>query len=151
VHPREISFTAARRAVISSVRSGAATASLPAALTAANRDAILAGLARRRVQVDRHRHRDRKTKARLGFPHGGPGMPHAHRTSPDQRLRHHSGLTSRRPRSRAVTSNAVEPAAALERHPGHRHALTQRHHPPIGKDRRAHPRSCATKWHWDLT
>jgi len=45
VHPREISFTAARRAVISSVRSGAATASLPAALTAANRDAILAGLA----------------------------------------------------------------------------------------------------------
>jgi len=25
--------------------------------------------------VDRHRHRDRKTKARLGFPHDGPGMP----------------------------------------------------------------------------
>jgi hypothetical protein len=74
VHPREISFTAARRAVISSVRSGAATASLPAALTAANRDAILAGLARRRVQVDRHRHRDRKTKARPGFPSGGPRL-----------------------------------------------------------------------------
>ena len=54
VHPRQISFTAARRAVIASVRSGAATASLPAALTEANRDAILAGLARRRVQVDRH-------------------------------------------------------------------------------------------------
>ena len=48
VHPRQISFTAARRAVITSVRSGAATASLPAALTEANRDAILAGLARRR-------------------------------------------------------------------------------------------------------
>jgi hypothetical protein len=45
VHPRQISFTAARRAVIASVRAGAATASLPAALTAANRDAILAGLA----------------------------------------------------------------------------------------------------------
>jgi hypothetical protein len=74
VHPREISFTAARRAVIASVRSGAATASLPAALTAANRDAILAGLARRRVQVDRHRHRDRKTKGRLGFPPGGPRL-----------------------------------------------------------------------------
>ena len=74
VHPREISFTAARRAVIASVRSGAATASLPPALTAANRDAILAGLARRRVQVDRHRHRDRKTKARLGFPSGGPRL-----------------------------------------------------------------------------
>ena len=42
--------------------------------TAANRDAILAGLARRRVQVDRHRHRDRKTKARLGFPPGGPRL-----------------------------------------------------------------------------
>ena len=75
VHPREISFTAARRAIIASARSGAATASLPAALTAANRDAILAGLARRRVQVDRHRHRDRKTKARLGFPPGGPRLP----------------------------------------------------------------------------
>ena len=74
VHPREISFTAARRAVISSVRSGAATASLPAALTTANRDAILARLARRRVQVDRHRHRDRKTKARPGFPAGGPRL-----------------------------------------------------------------------------
>ena len=80
VHPREISFTAARRAVIASVRSSAATASLPAALTAANRDAILAGLARCRVQVDRHRHRDRKTKARLGFPPGGPRL--ATRTAP---------------------------------------------------------------------
>jgi hypothetical protein len=82
VHPREISFTAARRAVTASVRSGAATASLPAALTAANRDAILAGLARRRVQVDRHRHRDRKTKARPGFPHGGPRL--VTRTTPAQ-------------------------------------------------------------------
>ena len=82
VHPREISFTAARRAVIASVRSGAATASLPAALTEANRDAILAGLARRRVQVDRHRHRDRKTKARPGFPPGGPQL--VTRTAPAQ-------------------------------------------------------------------
>jgi hypothetical protein len=82
VHPREISFTAARRAVIASVRSGAATASLPAALTEANRGAILAGLARRRVQVDRHRHRDRKTKARPGFPPGGPRL--ITRTAPAQ-------------------------------------------------------------------
>ena len=80
VHPRQISFTAARRAVIASVRSGAATASLPAALTRANRGATLAGLARRRVQVDRHRHRDRKTKARPGFPAGGPQL--ATRTAP---------------------------------------------------------------------
>jgi hypothetical protein len=82
VHPRQISFTAARRAVITSVRAGAATASLPAALTTANRDAILAGLARRRVQVDRCRHRDRKTKARPGFPPGGPCL--VTRTAPAQ-------------------------------------------------------------------
>ena len=80
VHPRQISFTAARRAVIASARSGAATASLPAALTDANRDAILAGLARRRVQVDRHRHRDRQTKTRPAFPPGGPRL--ATRTAP---------------------------------------------------------------------
>jgi hypothetical protein len=80
VHPREISFTAARRAVIASARSGTATASLPAARTEANTHAILAGLARRRVQVDRHRHRDRKTKARPGFPAGGPRL--ATRTAP---------------------------------------------------------------------
>jgi hypothetical protein len=80
VHPRQISFTAARRAIIASVRSGAATASLPAALTRANLDVILAGLARRRVQVDRCRHRDRKTKARPGFPPGGPRL--ATRTAP---------------------------------------------------------------------
>src|ERR1039457_20771 len=74
VHPREISFTAARRAVITTTRSGAATASLPAPLTEANRDHALACLARRRVNVDRNRHRDRKTKARPGFPPGGPRL-----------------------------------------------------------------------------
>jgi len=80
VHPRQISFTAARRAVIASVRSGAATASLPAQMITARRERILADLARRRVQVDRCRHRDRKTKARPGFPHGGPRL--ATRTAP---------------------------------------------------------------------
>jgi hypothetical protein len=75
VHPREISFTAARRAIIASTRSGAATASLPPGLVAANRTRILDALARCRITVDRHRHRDRKTKARLAFPHGGPGIP----------------------------------------------------------------------------
>ena len=44
----------------------------PAALTRANRESALA---RRRVQVDRDRHRDRKTKARPGFPAGGPRLP----------------------------------------------------------------------------
>jgi hypothetical protein len=75
VHPREISFTAVRRAIITTTRSGAATASLPAALTRTSRDQILAGLARRRVDTDRNRHRDRTTKARLGFPPGGPRVP----------------------------------------------------------------------------
>jgi hypothetical protein len=44
VHPRKISFTAARRAVIASVRSGAATASLPAQMITARHERILAGL-----------------------------------------------------------------------------------------------------------
>ncbi len=75
VHPREISFAAARRAIIDTTRSGAATASLPPALITANRACILDRLARCRITVDRNRHRDRKTKARLAFPHGGPRIP----------------------------------------------------------------------------
>ena len=77
VHPREISFAAARRAVIATTRSGAATASLPPALITANRARVLHALARCRIIIDRHRHRhrDRKTKARLAFPHGGPVIP----------------------------------------------------------------------------
>jgi hypothetical protein len=80
--PREISFTAARRAIIAATRSGAATASLPAALARASRDRALAGLARRRVVIDRDRHRERKTKARPCFPHAGPRLPT--RTAPAQ-------------------------------------------------------------------
>ena len=75
MQPREIAFTAARRAVIAATRSGTATASLPAALTRVWRDRALADLARRRVVIDRDRHRDRKTKARLGFPPAGPRPP----------------------------------------------------------------------------
>ena len=75
VHPREISFTAARRAVITSARSGAATASLPTPAIKDGRERILKDLARRRIDVDRGRHRDRKTKARTAFPPGGPRIP----------------------------------------------------------------------------
>jgi hypothetical protein len=92
VHPRQISFTAARRAVIASTRSGAATASLPAALSRANRDAILGGLARRRIDVDRNRHRDRTTKARPAFPPGGPRLTTLTATRRDQHLRRHRRL-----------------------------------------------------------
>jgi len=65
-HPREISFTAARRAAVASVRYGTATASLSAASA---RAAALAGIARHRVIIDRDRHRARETKARDGFRH----------------------------------------------------------------------------------
>jgi hypothetical protein len=82
VHPREISFTAARRAVITTTRTGAATASLPTPIITANRDTTLAALARRRVVVDRDRHRERKTKARPSFPPARP-RPATH-TSPAQ-------------------------------------------------------------------
>jgi hypothetical protein len=73
VHPREISFTAARRAAITSIRTGTATASLPAAITAARRHDTLRDLGRCRVTIDRDRHRDHKTKARQAFPAAGRG------------------------------------------------------------------------------
>jgi hypothetical protein len=82
VHPREISFTAARRAVITTTRAGTATASLPTPLATANQHTTLTELARRRVTTDRDRHRERKTKARPGFPPAGP-HPATH-TAPAQ-------------------------------------------------------------------
>jgi len=74
VQPRQISFTAARRAAITAVRNGTATASLPAPLTTASRDAALRDLGRRRVVIDRDRHRDHKTKARQAFPAASRGI-----------------------------------------------------------------------------
>ncbi len=71
VHPREISFTAARRAALASIRSGAATASLPAPMTATFHRDTLRSLGKRRIVIDRHRHRDRKTKTRQAFPGAG--------------------------------------------------------------------------------
>jgi hypothetical protein len=68
VQPREISFTAARRAAIASVRTGACTASLPAAMTSAACRDVTAAVSRCRITVDRDRHRDRKTKSACGFP-----------------------------------------------------------------------------------
>ena len=74
VQPRQVSFTAARRAALASVRSGAATASLPAAMTGAFHRDTLRALGKRRIVIDRHRHRDRKTKARQAFPAAGRGI-----------------------------------------------------------------------------
>jgi hypothetical protein len=71
VQPREISFTAARRAAITTARAGTATASLPAAITAARYHDPLRDPGRRRFTIDRDRHRARKTKARQAFPAAG--------------------------------------------------------------------------------
>ena len=74
VHPRQISFTSARRAALASIRSGTATATLPAPMTRAFHRGTLHALGRRRIVIDRHRHRDRKTKARQAFPAAGRGI-----------------------------------------------------------------------------
>ena len=74
VQPRQISFTAARRTALASIRSGTATASLPAPMTAAFRHDTLHALGKRRIVIDRGRHRDRKTKARQAFPGAGRGI-----------------------------------------------------------------------------
>ncbi len=74
VQPRHISFTAARRAGLDSTRSGAATASLPTAITAALHHGTLHDLGKRRVITGRNRHRDRKTKTRPAFPAAGRGL-----------------------------------------------------------------------------
>ena len=74
VQPRQISFTAARRAGLDSTRSGAATASLPPAITAALHHGTLHDLGKRRIVTGRDRHRDRKTKTRPAFPAAGRGV-----------------------------------------------------------------------------
>jgi len=60
VHPREISFTAARRAVIAAIRHGAAGYTL-----------LTSAIAACRTIIDRNRHRARKAKARPSFPGAG--------------------------------------------------------------------------------
>jgi hypothetical protein len=74
VQPRQISFTSARRAALASIRSGTATASLPAPMAEAFHHDTLRALGKRRIVIDRHRHRDRKTKARQAFPGAGRGI-----------------------------------------------------------------------------
>ncbi len=71
VQPREISFTAARRAAVATARAGTATASLPAPITAARYEDTLSDLGRRRFTTDRDRHRARKAKTRQAFPAAG--------------------------------------------------------------------------------
>jgi hypothetical protein len=69
VAARHLSFTTARRTLIATVRTGTATASLPAPTRIAAHQRALAVIATARVTTDRHRHRDHKIKSRQPFPH----------------------------------------------------------------------------------
>jgi hypothetical protein len=69
VTARHLSFTTARRTLITTVRTGTATASLPAPARTAAHHRALAVIATARVTTDRHRHRDHKIKSRQSFPH----------------------------------------------------------------------------------
>ena len=74
VAARHLSFTTARRTLITTVRAGAATASLPAPTRAAAHQRALAVIATARVTTDRHRHRDHKIKSRQAFSHAPRGI-----------------------------------------------------------------------------
>jgi len=74
VAARHLSFTTARRTLIATVRTGAATASLPAPTRAAAHHHALAVIGTARVTTDRHRHRDHKIKSRQAFPHAPRGI-----------------------------------------------------------------------------
>jgi hypothetical protein len=74
VAARHLSFTTARRTLITTVRAGTATASLPEPTRAAAHDHALAVIATARVTTDRHRHRDHKVKSRQPFPHAPRGI-----------------------------------------------------------------------------
>jgi len=74
VAARHLSFTTARRTLITTVRAGTATASLPPPARAAAHQRALAVIATARVTTDRHRHRDHKIKSRQPFPHAPRGI-----------------------------------------------------------------------------
>jgi hypothetical protein len=74
VHPRHLSFTTARRTLVTTVRSGTATASLPAPARAAAHRAALDVIATARVTTDRHRHRPHQIKTGQAFAHAPRGI-----------------------------------------------------------------------------
>jgi hypothetical protein len=74
VAARHLSFTTARRTLISTVRAGTATASLPEPTRAAAHHHTLAVIATARVTTDRSRHRDHKIKTRQPFSHAPRGI-----------------------------------------------------------------------------
>jgi hypothetical protein len=64
-----LSFTTARRTLITTVRTGTATAGLPAAARSAAHQAALDVIAAARVTTDRYRHRPHKIKTGQAFGH----------------------------------------------------------------------------------
>jgi Transposase DDE domain len=74
VQARHLSFTTARRTLITTVRTGTATASLPAPARTAAHHTALGVIATARITTDRNRHRDHKTKSRPTFPHAPRGI-----------------------------------------------------------------------------
>jgi hypothetical protein len=82
VQARHLSFTTARRTLISTVRAGTATASLPAPARVAAHHTALAAIATARVTTDRDRHRDHKIKSRQPFSHAPRNI--TTRTAPAQ-------------------------------------------------------------------
>ena len=83
-----LSFTTARRTLITTVRAGTATASLPEPAQAAAHDHALAVITTARTSTDRHR--DHKIKSRQPFPHAPRGT--TTRTAPAHR--HLCGTTT---------------------------------------------------------
>jgi hypothetical protein len=82
VQARHLSFTTTRRTLISTVRAGTATASLPEPARAAAHHRALAVIGTARVSTDRHRHRDHKIKSTQAFSHAPRGI--TTRTAPAQ-------------------------------------------------------------------
>ena len=74
VTARDLSFTAARRAAITSTITGTLVAGLEAPARATAPHAVLETIAAVRTTTDRHRHRDRRTKTSQSFPHATTGI-----------------------------------------------------------------------------
>jgi hypothetical protein len=73
VQARHLSFTTARQIVITTVRAGTATASLPTPTRTAAHQHSLHQIATARVTTDRNRHRPRKIKSSQPFGHAPAG------------------------------------------------------------------------------
>jgi len=74
VAARHLSFTTTRRTLIITVRTGTATAGMPAKARSAAHQAALQTIAVARVTTDRHRHRPHQIKTGQAFAHAPRGI-----------------------------------------------------------------------------